>query len=262
MSHAWQQRLTDLRKPLGHGSALVTNLHHTSQTRMGRGSFMNWNKSTRLCGITFVLATGMLLGFSVSPSRGVAEDRFLLVPEEGGTKDLETGLVWGFPLGPTGTYLHYIVFHDGGGTSYTWLGAMNLSLNCNNDGTGFCDYPEFSNAYWGVNHNDWRIPTRDELVQAAQAGIIDHLDYSPLDGFQAWWFNPYFPDDPLPTGGNYPVWSSTGLKQRSVDSAYIVNLFNGNTSLVGKGSIVHAIAVRGVAAPSSDDGKGGGKGKP
>jgi hypothetical protein len=221
---------------------------------------MNWKTSRCLYRTVLALVVAAVLAISASASKCLAQDRFVLVPEEGGTKDTETGLVWGFPLGPTGTYLQYIGYHDGGETIYAWLGAMNLGLNCNADGTGFCDYQEFSNAYWDVNHNDWRIPTRDELVAAAEAGIIDHLDYSPINGFQEWWYDPFFPDDPLPEGGVYPVWSSTDLKYRGIDSAYMVSLFNGAAAITGKGSAIYAIPVRGVPAPVEDGGKGNGKG--
>lgn len=181
-------------------------------------------------------------------------DRFL--PVEEGLLDLETGLVWGYPLEETCAYLHTIGRSELG-IAYLWDEAITLELAHDPDNEDhFATYTEFSNWYAGRNDDDWRLPTRDEMVEAAQSGILDYLDHSPADGFQSW----YRADG----GPRYSsMWSSTFAgKIRGRDSAYIVNLYTGATDTTAVKSLIYAPApVRGVPAPAEDDGPGNGKGK-
>jgi hypothetical protein len=182
-------------------------------------------------------------------------DRFF--PVEEGLLDLETGLVWGFPLYHTDEYLRTIG-RSNGGSLYTWGGAQTLRLGGDFDNEDhFAFYAEFSNWYSGRNDNDWRIPTRDEMIEAGNAGITDYLDLSPAPGFQSW----YNADgSPSFTGA---TWSSTFAgKIRGGDSAYYVNLYSGVASITSVNSAIHAPPpVRGVPAPPEDDGPGNGNGK-
>lgn len=157
------------------------------------------------------------------------EGRFQQVEE--GLLDTETGLVWGFDL------------QQLDGSWRTWEPAVNLIIWSD---TEWSTYPEFSNWYFGRDDDDWRLPTRDELLDAANAGIAEYLDASPNDGFQpiyAW------------------SWSSTYQRYRGIDAAWEVNLWTGETKLINVGSAISAIPVRGAPPPEEPSKPGKGKKK-
>lgn len=182
-----------------------------------------------------------------------AEVRFVQVTE--GLLDTETGLVWGHSLVEVENFL------AGGasGGTYAWERAMDMKLKIDYELDGVVDdeitYQEFSNVWYERGDNDWRIPTRDELIEAINAGLMFELDVSPISGLQL--FNPEVrPDE---------VWSSTegGKVRGGFNSAYYVNLVTGESDRTTIGSLIGgAIPVRGVAPPSDGKpGKGGGKNK-
>jgi len=182
-----------------------------------------------------------------------AEDRFVRVTE--GLLDTQTGLVWGHSL----VEVEHVLAGGSSGGTYGWERAMDMALKVDYELDGVVDdeitYQEFSNTMYERNDTDWRIPTRDELIDAIDAGLMLELDVSPVAGLQL--FDPEVrPDD---------VWSSTegGKKRGGFDSAYYVNLVTGESDRLTIGSLIGgAIPVRGAPAPSNDGGgKGNGKGK-
>ncbi len=131
---------------------------------------------------------------------------------------------------------------------------MEIRVDYELDGVidDFVTYQEFSNAFYDRQDEDWRVPTRDELVAAVNAGLMDHLDLSPAEGVQLFEVGTR----------TSSCWSATpgGKKRGGFDSAYVVDLITGESRTVTVGSILHnTIVVRGVAAPSGGGpGKGGG----
>lgn len=106
-------------------------------------------------------------------------------------------------------------------------------------------YQEFSNTFYGRNDSDWRVPTRDQMVDAFSAGLADYPDVSPYEGVQTYAeIHPYS-----------LKWSSTKQGNR----AWIVDVYTAETLDVRTGSVVvGGVIVRGGAAPPPS---GGGKGK-
>lgn len=177
--------------------------------------------------------------------------RFVPVPE--GTLDTETGLIWGFSFYQTDEYLRDIGIHEGGGTWHTWLGATNMSLNHYDRETeeplpdGFANYVEFSNWYSGESNADWRLPTRDEVLAALDAGLYEAYDSSPHEGFQL-----------ADSYGEY--WTSTTTKVQGKTKGYCIALGTRNIELFSLGTPARALAVRGRAAePPEEPSKGNGK---
>ncbi len=146
--------------------------------------------------------------------------------------------------------LHPIGIHDSGVSTWSWEFANATVLNCNDDGSGFCFYTDFSNWYaFGddvESYNfDWRLPTQDEMLDAAAAGLALYHDADPAAGFQ-------------PLIG-YTYWSLTELKYRGTPSAYRVDLYTGDSFITSKTSHSLSVWVRGVE-PATDGGSSGGKG--
>jgi hypothetical protein len=187
--------------------------------------------------------------------RGSAEDpaeRFVQV--EDGLLDTETGLVWGYELTEVSNFITFDPETGfGNGTLYTRSFAMDMWLPCDADASSYtCTYQDWSNSYFfpldpDLWSDDWRLPTKDEMVAAAQAGIADHLDRGPFDGFQ--------------THYSGSKWSSTKGKAKGANGVWVVNLNTGEVKIFSEGSAISAVPVRGVAAPEppSKPGKGVGK---
>lgn len=196
------------------------------------------------------LALFAVLLLVTSTHQGSAEDggvRFIQVEE--GLMDTETGLVWGFNLTDVGDFITFDPETGfGNGSLYSWNFAQDMWLPCD-DGAWICTYEDWSNWYFEREDTDWRLPTKDEMVAAAQAGIGDHLDESPFDGFQG--------------VCDCSNWSSTTgkVKGPEKEGAWMVNLITGEATLVSKSSAIGVIVVRGGSAPEppSKPGKGGGR---
>jgi hypothetical protein len=197
---------------------------------------------------------------ALGPTAACAQQapRWVWSDEDAGTVDLETGLVWSFPTMAVDQYLYDLGIHDNVGWVYNQEGAAYMPLFCNNDGTGFCTYPEFSNEFFfGTDvekyHEDWRLPTRDELVEACQAGIVEYLDASPEDGFQ------YFGD-----GYVYydTVWSSTTHTRGRWTQGYEVNIYTGEAILTSVDSgRANSLLVRGKPPAEEPTKPGNGNGR-
>lgn len=185
----------------------------------------------KLLQLQFVRVSLVLLAAIVVASGNrcrAQEGRFQQVEE--GLLDSETGLVWGFDL------------QQLDGSWRTWEPAVNLIIWP--ESMEWSTYPEFSNWYFGREDDDWRLPTRDELLNAANAGIAEYLDASPNDGFQpiTAWF-----------------WSSTYQRYRGIDAAWEVNLWTGEAKLVNVSSALSAIPVRGAPPPEEPSKPGNGR---
>ena len=187
---------------------------------------------TRKRHCVLVLVAVVVLG---SIPASAEEPRFVQVEE--GLFDTETGIVWGH-------HFHAVTeFLTGQGVLWTWSGAMAMTIPV--DGVSLT-YQEFSNLFYGRTDDDWRVPTRDELVEAINAGLMMELDISPAEGIQLVAENFLH--------GN--AWSSTEKGPR----AYSVNLYTSEPWLVLKTSAFWGtIPVRG-GLPDEPGGKGNGKG--
>ena len=135
---------------------------------------------------------------------------------EGGLLDLETGLVWGF--GPSN-------IPEGG--SYTYQYAMDHAGE---------DYVDLG---WGFGFNDWRVPTKAELLDAVDKDVYLELSYqAAAEGLPQPYVNGYWAADPP-------------FKQRGLWYGYHVRLDNGEVTSVSvnlknefAGSVGRAIVVR------------------
>ena len=183
-----------------------------------------------------------------------AQDRYVQLEDDSGLLDTETGLVWGYNLHHTGAVLN----GPGQGWSYTWDFAVELLIPCGalDPDNDICTYQQFSNWYYDRDDTDWRLPTRDEMLDAVDGGIADYLDLEPGPGFELVW-----------DFSNGMAWSATegGKKRGGFDSAYFVNLKTGESDRVTVGSFMNiVIPVRGVPAPDEGgpgNGNGNGNGK-
>ena len=199
------------------------------------------------------LALGSMLCFGLIDNQVHAQDRFVPVSE--GTLDTETGITWGYALPAASEWMGYV------STGYTWDFALTLWIGRETFVDEFGEevtievfYPAFSALYSGEEmHDDWRLPTRDEMVAAYNAGLFE--------------VHELIPDQPGSTvfniGSNGEYWSATpgGKKRGGFDSGYTVNIKTGEVNQRTVGSILHAFPVRGVDPPVDDSkGNGGGKG--
>lgn len=109
---------------------------------------------------------------------------------EGGCKDLKTGRVWSKNAGAP----------DRTRSFYTYAPAVSYCSNLVEGG-----------------YDDWRLPTRDELVRVADNGAGTYLDVFVLQNG----------DNPINYDSDFPRWSSTTYKKGRYTSAYTVELKTG-----------------------------------
>jgi hypothetical protein len=118
---------------------------------------------------SFRVIIHMLAGVILILSTSAARADWIYVPEEGGWKDTETGLVW-FDL---------VVSNDGdpftGNEAFTWSGVNQATSGLVLFGLDdFFPIP--------VPLDDWRLPTIEEMQTAADHGIGDASDQAVADG--------------------------------------------------------------------------------
>jgi len=174
------------------------------------------------------------------------QPRFVQLPDASGVQDTQTGLIWGYPL------IRVDRFLSGSESTRDWSFTLAMWVITGSDGHGgstLMHYQDFSNNLFGRQDIDWRIPTKDELVNALDAGLLLALDDSPAPGFQA-----FDPSD------DWEWWTSTSAgKVKGTNTAYLVDLLRGSVSATSVNSITYgSVPVRGVAPPPPPT-KGGGK---
>lgn len=202
--------------------------------------------------------------FSISalhPSR-VAAQELRFVQAEEGLLDTQTGLVWGHHLTEVDRFLT-----GGSSTVRTWEFTMEMWVGdlVDVDGDGDLDlnyftttYPSFSNAFYGRTDDDWRLPYRDELVEAIQAGLMLYLDISPEPGVQL--LEDYLPPN-VPEGQGYNTLVWAGKNRIKGGNADAVDLLDATvTQKFTSSTLWGSIPVRGGSSDGGG-GKGGGKGK-
>ncbi len=167
-------------------------------------------------------------------------DRFVQLPDGSGVQDTQTKLIWGYPLAEVDIFL------SGEQSIRDWNFTMAMWVITGPDGHGgstLMHYQDFSNNLFGRQDPDWRIPTKDEMVNALNAGLLAALDRSPAPGFQ--------PFDPLNPTADWKWWTSTSAgKVKGTDMAYFVDLQRGSVSTTNVGSYLYgSVPVRGVAPP-------------
>ncbi|TWU28461.1 DUF1566 domain-containing protein [Bythopirellula polymerisocia] len=143
--------------------------------------------------IRLVLATLAIVSATsgFSSAQCVVDDDYFST-EDGGCKDLFTGLVWSPDL-------------------------RGITGNPNAQGVAapdfYCERAGIMNPYNG--HSDWRVPTLGEVEEAVANGLNFHLDFF-LDGG---------PDD-----GSYR-YTTCSIKQRGVRLWYAIRFSDGDTKL-------------------------------
>jgi hypothetical protein len=180
---------------------------------------------------------GILLVLIGSTRPTTAQDaRFVPLADGSGVQDTTTGLIWGYALADVDRFL------TGDQTLRDWSFTLAMWV-MTPDGQGghtVMHYQDFSNTLYGRQDTDWRIPTKDEIVQAVDGGLLLALDGSPAAGFQAF--------DPTT---DWLWWSSTSAgKVKGFDYAYEVNVLDGSVRASTVTSYTYgSIPVRGVAPP-------------
>src|SRR5690606_17021042 len=120
------------------------------------------------------------------------------------------------------------VFDDpglvGGSVAYSWTYAVEeMGVRDPADPHQQISYQEFSNILYDRTDTDWRVATRDELLEAVNAGLVDYVDLSPYEGVQIW-------TDLYPAGVHSGVYSST---KASRGKGVVVDLFTAETRTLG-----------------------------
>jgi hypothetical protein len=127
------------------------------------------------------------------PGHCAYEDPGFWVTADGGCKDVATGIV----------YSYWSV-----GNPYGYPDYMTHA-----EATDYCE------GLVEGGFDDWILPSKDTLVEAAQNGAHGHLDFDTY----TWWFM-----------------SSTAKKK----TVWIVRLYNASATQVGIGSTMHVVCVR------------------
>jgi hypothetical protein len=187
----------------------------------------------------------LLVLMGITRTTTAQEARFVQLADASGVQDTQTGLIWGYPLAEVDIFLSGIQ------STRSWSFTLAMWVIAEPDGQ-VTTYQDFSNTLFGRQDTDWRIPTKDEMVNALDAGLLQFLDRSPALGFQTF--------DPLDPTADWEWWTSTSAgKVRGTDTAYLVDLLRGTVIATSVNSITYgSVPVRGVAPPPPPT-KGGGK---
>jgi len=179
----------------------------------------------------------LFASFGIARPTLAQQARFVQLADGSGVQDTQTGLIWGYALADVDRFLtNDQAIRD-------WSSTLTMEVISAPNGQGgytSIRYQDFSNAWFGRQDTDWRIPTKDEIIQALDGGLLLALDGSPAAGFQAF--------DPT---ADWSWWSSTSAgKVRGTQMAYSINILDGSVHAYSVLSYLYgSVPVRGVAPP-------------